>query len=117
MSMVRLPRAIKQKPITVTLSGYLESSYAYVTVNGTTTYTAATTLTFTKSPTIFIHVGVNRSCTITLNGTTVASAASSSNNTAEYSFAPTTDCTITFTRTATGGWSTDYYYSASITTE
>lgn len=62
---------------TVNITGNLNSSYAYATLNGTNTTTTGTN-TYTSKPTIAVYVSspyssVRTMCKVTLNGTTVKS--------------------------------------------
>lgn len=95
--------------VDVALSGTFDSSYGYVTIDGTK-YTSEQTLKVAKGTSVTVHCWSMHSsfkpkATITLNGTTVAQGTTSA--AAEYTFAVTDNCSITIT---VGG-----YGSAAIT--
>ena len=99
--------------VDVALSGTFDSSYGYVTIDGTK-YTSEQTLTVAKGTSVTVYCGsvesvLQKKSIITLNGTTVAQGTSSAE--AEYTFAATNNCSIVMTETG----STRFYYSAAIT--
>lgn len=93
---------------TVTLTGALNSSYAYVTINGTK-YSRAQTLEVESGTEISVYVGsmMGNSSYINFNGTKVLSGKGT------YTFTLTADTTITM---AQSGSSWTAYYYANITT-
>ncbi len=99
--------------VDVTLSGTFNSTYGYVTIDGTK-YTSAQTLTVAKGTSVTVYCGSGNSfivrTKITLNGTTVAEGTSSAG--AEYTFAVTDNCAITVTKKNVSG---HIYYYADIT--
>ena len=99
--------------VDVALSGTFNSTYGYVTIDGTK-YTSAQTLTVAKGTSVTVYCGSSSSrlrvkSTITLNGTTVAQGTSSAG--AEYTFAVTDSCGVALERKSQNGT----YYTASIT--
>lgn len=99
---------------TVNITGSLNSSYAYATLNGTKTTTTGTN-TYTSKPTIDVYVSSSRSslrssCKVTLNGTTVKSGYGS--YTADIGDADTVN--IQFNAVTSGSYT---YYTCDITTE
>jgi len=100
---------------TLSLSGTFNSTYAYAKINGTK-YTSATSRTVASGETLLIHVAATRStydssCSVKLNGTTVQSGKG------EYTWAVTSNATVTFARTShKAGFSTYYSYKVTITT-
>ena len=100
--------------VDVAMSGTLNSSTCYVTIDGTK-YTSAQTLTVAKGTGVTVHCGSSsdtyqKNSYINLNGTKVAQGTTSA--AAEYTFAVTDNCTITVTKAETGSTS---YYTADIT--
>lgn len=92
----------------VTLSGSFNSSYGYVTINGTK-YTSAQTVAVTAGTEISIYVAAQYSymddfAKVTLNGTTVQSGSGT------YAHTVNSNCTISM-------GSLEYAYQATITTE
>ena len=84
----------------VTLSGSFDSSYGYVTIDGTK-YTSAQTLTVAKGTSVTVYCGsllLQSESVITLNGTTVARGTSDA--AAEYTFAVTDSCSIVLSKTS-----------------
>lgn len=82
---------------TIAVTGTGNSNYVYVTINGTKV-TSAGSYTISPGDSISCYckpVNTFSSGTITLNGTTVATAAY--NSAAEYTFAPSGDCSIALT--------------------
>lgn len=82
---------------TIAVTGTGNSNYVYVTINGTKV-TSAGSYTISPGNSISCNCQPNNvfsSGTITLNGTTVATAAY--NSAAEYTFAPSGDCSIALT--------------------
>lgn len=99
--------------VDVVLSGTFDSSYGYVTIDGTK-YTSAQTLKVAKGTSVTVYCGGSSSTllvksTITLNGTTVAQGTSSAG--AEYTFAVTDSCGVALERKTQNG----RYYTAAIT--
>ena len=95
--------------VDVALSGTFNSSYGYVTIDGTK-YTAAQTVTVAKGTSVKVYCSASQSalmtkCKITLNGTIVAQGAQYSP--AQYRFTTTDNCAIVLTSSG--------YYSAAIT--
>lgn len=92
--------------VTLELSGDLDSTIAYVTINGTQ-YATAQTLKVNKGTDVTVTAArqnyYNKSPTISLNGKTVASisgtSGSTKNNTVTYTFAVTDNCMIACTGT------------------
>ena len=111
----RIPRMQTMiSTVDVALSGTFDSSYGYVTIDGTK-YTSAQTLKVAKGTSVTVRCSSNMAsdrwnAKITLNGTTVAQGAST--EAAEYTFAATDNCTITVTK---AGTSQSRYYTAAIT--
>ena len=100
--------------VDVVLSGPFDSTYGYVTIDGTK-YTSAQTLTVAKGTSVTVHCGTEyvfyqNNAKITLNGTTVAQGTISA--AAEYTFSVTSNCTIAFIRYTSQG---AYAYAADIT--
>lgn len=104
--------------VTLTLSGYMTSSYSYVKVDGTA-YSSTQTLELDVGTEVTVtctaYLSSNRSkCTIKLNGSQVAKGTSSSP--AMHTFTLTGNADVVFTRSSSGSSSTSYYYySAAIT--
>lgn len=99
--------------VDVALSGNFNSSYGYVTIDGTK-YTSAQTITVAKGTSVTVYCGSSSSklqvkSTITLNGTTVAQGTFSTG--AEYTFAVTDSCGVALERKSQNGT----YYTAAIT--
>lgn len=99
--------------VNVALSGVFDSSYGYVTIDGTK-YTSAQTLKVAKGTSVTVYCWSDRSstksrATITLNGTTVAKGTNSA--AAEYTFAVTDNCSIVLKIKSQMGT----YYTADIT--
>ena len=85
--------------VDVVLSGTFDSSYGYVTIDGTK-YTSVQTVTVAKGTSVTVYCDAMFSAfyedtKITLNGTTVAQGTTDA--TAEYTFAVTDNCTIVIT--------------------
>lgn len=98
--------------VDVALSGTFDSTYGYVTIDGTK-YTSAQTLTVAKGTSVTVYCSSSQSsyftkCEITLNGTTVAKGTKGSPP--EYTFAATDNCTIVLSKTS---WYN--YFTAAIT--
>lgn len=109
----RLPK--KQTMIStvdVALSGTFDSSYGYVTIDGTK-YTSEQTVAVAKGTSVTVYCGgtiaSKELCKITLNGTTVAQGTTSA--AAEYTFAVTDNCTVVLSKNTI----VLYYYTAAIT--
>lgn len=99
---------------TVNISGTLNSSYAYATLNGTKTTTAGTK-TYTSKPTIAVYVSSSNSyarsnCKVTLNNSTVKNGYGS--YTLDIGEADIVN--ITFASARSGSYT---YYTCAITTE
>ena len=99
--------------VNVALSGTFNSSYGYVTIDGTK-YTSAQTLTVAKGTSVTVYCGSNNSSIqknsiIKLNGTTVAQGTSSA--AAEYTFTVTDNCTVVLSKKT----AIFDYYTAAIT--
>ena len=97
----------------VVLSGTFDSSYGYVTIDGTK-YTSSQTLTVAKGTSVTVHCGSSnnnnqKNAKINLNGTKVAQGTTSA--AAEYTFAVTDNCSIVITPTGFPS----AYHSADIT--
>ena len=97
-------------PVTVSWSGKFDSTYSYVTVNGTK-YTNAGSGTYEQPPSISVRVNSSTSksrCYVKLNGTTVQDGSGA------YTFTPDPGSTVTIKMTYSND-SYKYYY-ATITT-
>lgn len=98
--------------VDVVLSGTFDSTYGYVTIDGTK-YTSAQTLTVAKGTSVTVYCsgrGRPDISYIKLNGTTVAQGTISA--AAEYTFAVTDNCSITV---GNGGTGNLFYFYAAIT--
>lgn len=116
----RLPRkkevVITPTTVTLELSGIFNSIYGYATIGGTK-YTSARTLTLEPGTEVTIfcssNLVLNRAkCQITKDGGIAATGTTSDG--ATYTFVLTSNTSIDFTRS--GNSSSNYYWSASITT-
>lgn len=95
--------------VDVELGGTFDSSYGYVTIDGTK-YTSAQTLKVAKGTSVTVHCGAGRKdaqtqAYINLNGTRVAKGTTSA--AAEYTFAATDNCTIVLSKSLGGS----FYYA------
>mgnify|MGYP004485490059 CR=1 FL=1 len=104
-------RRKRGKMLTVELSGWIGRSTGYVVIDGTV-YRNEQTVKVAKGARVTVRCsGVNttnsRNCLITLNGEVVANGTP---NGASYTFTVTDNCSIWFSRYATGT-----YYNADIT--
>lgn len=98
----------KPKKLTMTLTGTFNSSYGYVTINGTK-YKSAQTVEVEAGTEISVYVGGRSStgnCQVSLNGTKVHSGAGT------YTFVPTNNATIKMSMSGSSYYS---YYFATIT--
>ena len=94
--------------VDVVLIGIFDSSYGYVTIDGTK-YTSAQTLTVAKGTSVTVYCKAFLYAVtpvIKLNGTIVASATSSSDS-AKYTFAVTENCRIVLAESDGGDYTAD----------
>ncbi len=111
-------RKKRGKMLTVELLGSLNSSCAYVEINGTK-YTKTSSIQLKAGTQVLVHCSasnskLNYNCRIFLNGGTTVAQGTTGNNgkAAEYSFKVTDNCTIDFAVYTLGNIK---YYSADIT--